>query len=203
VRAAKSNQNLDDLANRMRALDEKSFHEFAGFFGPRFKSLFIRKGLVESDAEDLAASSITDIALKIDKYRITQDGSFKAWVYKLAYHCLVDWWRGRQATIALSDDLNNSSVSADEIESNLEVILAVRDSMAQLSKIDQTLIKLRNLEMSYSYEEIGESLRMRAGTARVKHSRALKRLKKILEKDSRIQPLIARNLKNKPGERHG
>jgi RNA polymerase sigma factor (sigma-70 family) len=203
VRAAKSNQNLDDLANRMRALDEESFHEFAAFFGPRFKSLFIRKGLTESDAEDLAVSSITDIALKIDKYRITQDGSFKAWVYKLACHCLVDWWRSRRATIPLSDDLNNSSVSTDETESNLEVILAVRDSMAQLSEVDQTLIKLRNLEMSYSYEEIGERLGIRAGTARVRHSRALKRLKKLLEEDSRIQRLIARHLEHKLGGRHG
>lgn len=202
MRAAKSNQNLDDLANRMRTLDEESFHEFAAFFGPRFKALFIRKGLMESDAEDLAASSITDIALKIDKYRVTQDGTFKAWVYRLAYHCLVDWWRGRQATIPLSDDLSSSSVSTDEIEPNLEVILAVRDSMAQLSKADQALIKLRNLEMSQSYDEIGESLGIRPGTARVKHSRALKRLKKLLEEDSRIQKLITRNPESRPGDRY-
>lgn len=190
MRAAKSDINLSDLADRMRALDEQSFHEFARIFGPRFKSLFRRKGLIEPDADDLASSCITDIALKIDKYQAVEHASFKAWVYTLAYHYLVDWWRHRRATIPLSDELQISLPSDEEIEPNLEIVLAVRDAMARLSEIDQTLVKLRNLETEHSYNEIGKSLGMRPSTARVKHSRALSRLKKLLEKDPRIGRLI-------------
>jgi RNA polymerase sigma factor (sigma-70 family) len=192
VRAAKSEIDIEDLARRMSAFDELAFKEFADMFGPRFKALFSRRGLPMAEAEDLSVSCVTDIALKVNKYRPTEGGSFEGWVFTLAHRYLIDWWRARRATVPLPDGLAYIPTSSEEFEPNLNAVFAVRDAMAQLSETDQLLIRLRNLGEEYSYDEIGRRLGLRADTARVRHFRAMKRLKIILEKDSRIQRFIHR-----------
>ena len=91
-------QPLEDLPVRLRNTEPAAFEEFAEYFGPRFRGLFLGKGLPPDEAEDLAATCITDIQLKVDRYRQIPRGSFKAWVFVLARHALADWYRAKQRT---------------------------------------------------------------------------------------------------------
>jgi RNA polymerase sigma-70 factor (ECF subfamily) len=183
---------MEKLARRMVASEDQAYREFGAIFGPRFRAFFLKHGLTGSDAEDLAISCITDIALKVKKYKSTKDGSFEAWVFTIARNTLVDWWRKHQATVPLTDDLSTENLLGGELKPNINVVLAVRDATAQLSKTDQAVIQLRELGVEHSYDEIGEHLGIRPETARVRHFRALKRLASILKRDPRIRNFLDR-----------
>lgn len=75
-----SNTCLEELAKRMIALEDNAYYEFADIFGTKFKSYFLRHGLSDFNAEDLASTCITDIALKVGKYKQIENGNFEAWV---------------------------------------------------------------------------------------------------------------------------
>lgn len=196
--AARSDIDVEDLARRMTLLEEQAFCEFAEIFGPRFRAFFIKRGLTRSDAEDVAVSCVTDIALKVERYRALPGGSFERWVFTFARNYLVDWWRNRHSYYSLYDDsqLSDSSWSDfrsdDGLEPDSDAVLAVRDAMVKLSETDRTLIRLRNLEGESTYTDVGRQLGISSGNARVRHFRALKRLKSLLEKDPRIKKFLSK-----------
>lgn len=199
----RSNAEMDALARRMAAMEEEALREFGDFFGPRLRAFFLRHGLAVGDAEDLAVSCITNIALKVEQYKPMKNGSFAAWVFTAARHTLVDWWRTHQATVPLSNNLPAQEPPGDdESEPNIEVILAVTEAVAQLSEIDRIIVQLRDLGAEHTYAEISERLRIPSGTARVRHLRALKKLQSILQKDQRLREILARG-KNRGAEEVG
>lgn len=189
MRMARSAKVIEGLAIRMAALEEQSYVDFADIFGPRLKTYFMRRGLSPADAEDLSVSCVTDIALKISKFQPIREGGFEAWVFTLARHSLSDWWRARHETLPLPEQLE-AMPHSDEPEPQPEVVTAVRDALEQLSETDRSLIRLRNLGAEHTYAEIGERLGLRSQTARVRHFRALKRLKAILEVDVRLSRFL-------------
>lgn len=193
MRVARSPQEIEDLAARMAAAEEDAFAEFVVTFGPRLRAFFIKKGLAASDAEDLSVSCVTDIALKVDKYKSLREGGFEAWVFTLARHSLIDLLRSRRNTEPLSASL--TAQVADEEEdagSEFAISLAVRDAVARLSAPDQLLIRLRHLEAESTYQEIATHLGISTEAARVRHFRAMKRLKSLLETDGRISRFLER-----------
>lgn len=187
---AKSISDLDGLATRMAALEEEAFTQFAHIFGPRLRAFFVRRGLAESDAEDLAGSCVTDIALKVRHYRQIAEGGFGAWVFTLAHHALADWREAHVPTEPLSDDLATETVG-DADESDLSVILAVEEALAKLPELDRSLIRLRLLKEDKTYKAFLERNGMSAGAARVRHFRALRKLKNTLEADPRITEYLS------------
>lgn len=185
--------DIDSLATRMLALEEEAFNEFASVFGPRFRAFFVRRGLTAMDAEDLAVSCVTDIALKVEKFRSVTGGGFEAWVFTLARRALFDWWRQRQETVPLSEDLPAPSAEEEDVESDPGVIAAVREALGQLPESEQKLVMLRNLGPEHTYADLSAQLGVTPEAARVRHFRAMKRLKSILENDPRIQKLLERS----------
>lgn len=190
--------SMEELAQKMIALEDQAFSEFAAIFGYRFRALFLKKGLTAADAEDLAVSCVTDIALKVNRYEKTQEGSFEAWVFTLARHALVDWRRKNQATVPLDEEMQMRQSSETDSTPNLKIIFAVHEALDQLSEDNRTLVQLRNFGGNYTYAEIGEQLCIEEGTARVRYSRAKNELRALLEKDPRVQPYIERGKKSKP-----
>jgi RNA polymerase sigma-70 factor (ECF subfamily) len=186
---AKSISDIDGLATRMGALEEEAYNEFAHVFGPRLRAFFIRRGLTETDAEDLAGSCVTDIALKVNKYRQLTEGGFAAWVFTLARRALSDWRRTYRPTEPLSDDFAAPSVEGDG-EADLSAVQAVQEALSQFSELDRSLILLRNLREEQTYSSLGKLHGISEGAARVRHFRALKQLRTILEKDPRIKEYL-------------
>ena len=189
----RSDINMEDLAQRMSTLDERAFSEFSDIFGPRFRRHFVKRGLNITDAEDLSVSCITDIALKANQYP-PANGNFEGWVFTLARHYLVDWWRsGQQLSAHLSDDdLPLETPEAETVEPNMDVVSAVREAMENLSEGDKQIIRVRDLEGASTFAEIGKELKITAGAARVRHMRALERLEALLDQDIRIEKYLER-----------
>ena len=187
MRVARPNSEIEDLAARMAAAEDDAYAEFAVTFGPRLKAFFVRKGVARADAEELSVSCVTDIALKVNKYKPVRAGGFEAWVFTVARHFLIDWLRSRRDTEPLTDDLASLPFDEDEeVAPDLVITIAVREAITQLSAPDQTVIRLRHLESEATYEEIANCLGISPEAARVRHFRAMKRLKSILEEDDRI-----------------
>jgi RNA polymerase sigma factor (sigma-70 family) len=183
----------------MLSQEEEAYAEFADTFGPRLRAYFVSRGLVLADAEDLAVSCVTDIALKVDRYRQSVGGGFEAWVFTLARHALSDWRRTQLPTEPLDESLLVGGAGEDKEEKS-DIVFAVREALERLPDADRMLILLRDLEGEHSYQEIGERMNIRQETARVRHSRALAKLKSILEYDPRVRRRLARSQNNPSGE---
>ncbi|MDQ3821105.1 MAG: hypothetical protein M3362_25950, partial [Acidobacteriota bacterium] len=105
MRRAKSDENVERLAQRLSALEPQAFEEFSDLFTPRIKGYLMRHGLTASDAEDLTVSCITDTALKVDKYKLIDGVGFAAWVFTLVRHSFVDWLRKRHGNVPYIEDV--------------------------------------------------------------------------------------------------
>jgi len=185
----------NDLARRMAGLEEDAFCEFADEFGPRLKAFFLRERLNVSDAEDLAAQCVGDIALKVGRFDPDKGGNFSGWAYALARNALVDWLRRRRPETFLEDLPEAQWAQLERAEPNMEVVSAVNEALGKLSENDRTIIELRDYGIEYSYAEIGQRLGIETGTARLRRFRALRRLEGILEQDARILKVLGRNQK--------
>lgn len=157
-------------------------------------------------AEELAVSCVTDIALKVERYNPARGGRFDSWVFTLAYHALVDWWRANPREISLPDDLAESLVFHEGEEPDPQalpdVVDAVRDAVARLPERDQALLRHRDLGDMTPYGDIAHQLGMREATVRVRHHRALLQLKSLLEPDPRVQRFLRRG-PEASGDRNG
>lgn len=194
MRPQPSHSKLEDLWQRMVLLEDNAYREFSDLFGWRFRSFFMSRGVPMAEAEDLAVDCVTDVALKVNRYD-PEKGRFGAWVYTLARHALADWWRRHRTSLPLSDETaaaeyQRDSIAEEPTERQTDIVDAVREAMAQIPEHDQILVRMRELESDQPYSAIAKRLGIRTGTARVRHHRALRRLKTILGKDPRIQPLL-------------
>lgn len=186
---------FDSLALRLASLDEAAFDEFGHEFGPRLLGYFQRLGLSTADAESLAVTCVTEASMKAVQYVPRADGSFTGWVYKLAYHQLVDWKRENSRTRTLTTDDGLDAVAApccdksdpNPGETNLGVFDAVHGAMEELSELDRKIVQLRNFGAVHTYDEISEILSITVGSARVRHLRACKKLEQILSRYPAIQ----------------
>lgn len=184
MRPGPSQERIDSdaLAERMLARDEHAFREFAEIFGPRLRRLFLAAGVPNYEAEDLAVSCITDIALNVPSYQ-PGNGGFAKWVWTIAKHKLADYLSNARRSPPLaegtaSDDNKDSRDMPDEAAT-----AAVRKALDQLAQPDQEIVMLRGSDWA-TFEEIEKILALSPGAARVRYQRALRRLKAILETGS-------------------
>lgn len=190
--AARGREYFEELAGRLLAYEEQAIREFIAYFGPRFRRMFLRRGLPEVDAEDLADCCVTDIIFKIEKYGKIEGGNFEAWVFTLARREIANWYRKRPPTEPFPEGFDPPDDEEGNYKKNWLTIGAVRKALAQLSESDRRLIELRYQRSDMKFDEIGKHLDQSAQTTRVRHHRALKRLERILEQDPRLDHLLAR-----------
>lgn len=174
-------------------MDERAFVEFAEILGPVLRNFFLRKGLNETAAEDLAADLVTDIALKADKYEKTESGSFKAWIFAIARNELANRTRRKLPTEPLEDQKRQfPSRATKSAAGNPQILAAVEEAIVRLPPKYQEVISLRYLDGHNSFADIGRILGIAEGSARQRHSRARKRLEVMLAGDARLKKLIER-----------
>jgi RNA polymerase sigma factor (sigma-70 family) len=180
---------FDALAQRMIAGEDEAFETFSDIFGPRFKAMFLAKGLDVCEAEDLAVTCVSDIAIAIGQYSQAIGGGFEAWAFTIARHRLVDWWRDHKVqTIPLCESMN--LVDQDCIEDDTVLSVAVRETVKLLSIQDQEIIALRYLSHSQSYEEIASVLGISKGAVRVRMMRTLQKLAQKLSANPTIREFL-------------
>lgn len=191
--------STEELAAALARAEEPAYEAFVQQYGPRLRGYLLSKGLQVADAESLAVSLVTDIALKAPRFQVERGGPFDSWVFTLARHGLVDWWR-QQFRFARPEQIPEEPVFELALELEIprrkDLIDAVEQAFSKLSETDQEILRRHDMELNQSFKEIGADLKMRPGTARVRRLRALRRLEASLRADTRIQDFLCKCGKN-------
>jgi DNA-directed RNA polymerase specialized sigma24 family protein len=88
--------DIDQLPSRLKEHDEGAIRIFFDVFGPRLRRYFLALGSCSADAEALAVSCLTDIALfKVQKFEDRGPKAFESWVFRVAKRAWIDERRGR------------------------------------------------------------------------------------------------------------
>jgi len=178
--------DIEALAGRLAKRDPAAFREFDSTFGPKIYRYLRNKGLPDADADDLTATLITDIELKADKYRFS--GSFKNWVFRIVRNAWCDWSRENGTPIAtLDEEISTADLYEGEFATNPEVDRIVQAAEARLPPLEREILQLRYHGVADTFEEIGRYLGMNPATIRTRHSRALKKLDRMLKNHPLIQ----------------
>lgn len=140
------------------------------------------------DAED--AVSETVIAAYEGISRLRKDESFGSWIFViLSNRCMkILRSRGREASSYGAEETYQNARCDTQAEPDFaqEYVQGeeVREALAGLNE-EERMIVVFSVFGGYSSEEIGAILKMKAATVRSKKSRALHRMRRVLENDSR------------------
>jgi RNA polymerase sigma-70 factor (ECF subfamily) len=152
------------------------------------------------DPSDVVQEALATAYPRLDDYLRDPPLPFYPWLRQFAWDCLVDLHRRHVtarrrsvtreevATPGLSSEsvlrLSQRLMSRGSSPSNRMIQQELRDrlqaALAKLSPNDREILVMRNLEQM-SAAEIGAVLGIREGTVRVRHLRALERLRNLLE----------------------
>jgi RNA polymerase sigma factor (sigma-70 family) len=169
---------IDNLALRMAQLDEAAVRDFSQEFSPRLWRYFLRRGVSESESEALAVSCVSDVWLKLDRFKPQSPGSFEAWVFTLARNALTDERRGEwTGAQALAEVAQQGPIDSDDDPATTAIVSGqVYEALAELADVDQVIIRLRYFEEEQSFAQIGRQLNLSENAARVRHHRAMRTL---------------------------
>jgi hypothetical protein len=118
----------DDLAERMKRLDEAAVGEFSRAFGPRLWYFFLKRGLSWADAEALAVTCVTKTWLNIESFQPQGPGSFERWVFRLAKHIWIDDARraGKRPSVGVNEHGLEADSEAPELVGNGDIARQVQ-----------------------------------------------------------------------------
>lgn len=144
-------------------------------------------------AEDLTAQAFHKAMRKLGRFR-WQGVSITAWLYRIAGNEVNSYLRklyrrkkyeGPWVEHYEPVDVNSPDRELSDAESEVEkhaLFLGLNKQIKKLDPQDQTILTLRYFEQK-SYGEIADILGKREGTMRMRASRALDKLKRLLAKE--------------------
>jgi RNA polymerase sigma factor (sigma-70 family) len=132
-----------------------------------------------ANAEDVVQEVFMKVLKKAGSFR--HEGSFKAWLFNIARNATLDSLRKdkSQPTPVPMDDYSNAQLvdhrDAEQSASGRESLRLLERAMARLPTHFQEVIWLGRFQFA-SFEELGQALDCKAGTARVRMHRAMQQL---------------------------
>lgn len=139
----------------------------------------------QADAEDITQEVFVRAWRSINKYKVT-GAPFIAWLTTIARNLIISRYRAAKRLVPLPeiDPPSNNSDSPEEITEMSFTRNYVRDAVLKLKGEKQKVIQMRFIN-EMSHEEVAIALNKTAGAIRVIQYRALKDLRRIMEKDKR------------------
>ncbi|NCU32241.1 MAG: RNA polymerase sigma factor [Candidatus Moranbacteria bacterium] len=138
----------------------------------------------EADAEDIMQESFIEAFDKIHTFR--GEGSFVAWLKRIAVNKSINLLRTKRKSISLEDgapEVTDNSHDEASISENIFCRLEeIRAAMDKLPENYRIVLSLQLLE-GYDQEEISEILGTTHGNVRTRYSRAKQKLLQIIMKE--------------------
>ncbi len=180
-----SQHNLNYLISRAQTGEESSIGElFERYNQAIYRFLAYRVGSKE-DAEDLTQTVFMEMVKSLPHYKSRPDAGFSSWLFRIARHRLIDYYRRQKTTLPL-DDLTPSdhpNLQTNAMEPDLDTRLSlVRQAMRRLPERYQTIIQLLFIENA-SLEDAARVLEISTLSARVLKFRAIRKLKILINLD--------------------
>jgi RNA polymerase sigma-70 factor (ECF subfamily) len=150
---------------------------------PLFRFLAGDMNIPESDAEELAADVLMVVHAKVSGFRFSERAKLTTWIFQVAKNRAIDYHRrSKPDSCELSDSVVGSDTEKAGTYTNRNPHLHtwLANELAGLSEQDRQILNWRALD--YDFAQIANWLGMAEGTARVRHKRALDKLKAAAER---------------------
>lgn len=137
------------------------------------------------EALDLLQETYLQAFRHLHDYR--GDAPLEAWLRMIALRKAIDWKRSVLKRLKRMRELKETTVTVDPAPTKAHFDSersALKDALESLSSIQRAVILLREWEQ-WSFREIANALNCKESTARVHHTRARNKMRKIL-KDSAV-----------------
>lgn len=170
-----------ELIRRARRGDIKAFSTlYAGIYKDLYRFALCTTRHVQ-DAEDAVSETVAAAYENIGKLR--KEESFRSWMFTILNNQCRKILRGRNRTVSTDerDDIARDTESAAGHEPDYAGQHDVRAAFAALEEEEQMIIAF-SVFGGYRSEEIAAMLDKNAATVRSRKSRALGKMRKILEK---------------------
>ena len=145
-----------------------------------------------SGQPDMSEDIVQTVFYRMLKYRhtFTGDGSFRAWMYHLARHVLVDTVQknkrmGYHHDVADYAEKLGGGIAADESLQKEQDLALLQEALAALSSEHREVLVLSRFQ-ELKYEEIARVLNTTEGAVKVRVHRAMNELKKIYQRIEQV-----------------
>jgi len=137
-------------------------------------------------AEELCADLLMVVHEKIGTFRFGERAKLTTWIFEIAKNRAIDYHRRSKPDCcslneAIQQQDQDATVGSEYAGRNETLLVWLRSELEQLSERDQAILKWRALEIPFA--QIAAWLQMTEGTVRVRHKRALDKLKVAAERD--------------------
>ena len=132
------------------------------------------------DAEDLCADVFAEVLRCLPRYD-PEKASLSTWIYQITRFTFIDYLRKRHSSEQLDEDI----AEADHLEEsiiNKETLERLSSALLTLKREERDIIVLRYYK-DLSLTEISRLTGISYGMVKVKHNKALRALRILLESD--------------------
>jgi len=136
----------------------------------------------ETDAEELTADVLIAVRNSIRDFQFGKRARLTTWIFKIAQNRAIDYHRRSKPEFCELDDsiVGPGEKAGTYTNRNPHLRGWLANELAGLSEQDRQILNWRALD--YDFAQIGEWMGMAEGTARVRHKRALDKLKAAAER---------------------
>jgi len=169
-------------AELLRAADARAFGELYGRHAAAVHEWFARR--VAWAAADLTAETFARAWLSRRRFRDDRDGTALPWLLGIGRNVLRESARqdrvetAARARLGLPVDLADDEFA--DVDDRLSPRPSLRAALAELPPHERRALELRVVD-ELSYDDVARSLRIRPAAARLRVSRALRRLASVKE----------------------
>jgi RNA polymerase sigma factor (sigma-70 family) len=177
-------EEIEELVLMAQKGDHDAFSKLYDIFvDPIYRYIYFR--VKAKDAEDLLETLFMKVWENLKQYKFKKNKSFSAWIFRIAHNLVVDYYRSskKHETSELLDYIADKNTDNDPVkttQSNLDKDY-LKLAMSKLKKKHQEIIIYKFVN-ELSNKEIAQILSKTEGNLRILQFRALKALKKELEK---------------------
>ncbi len=166
---------LQSLVSKAQAGDEESFRVLFSMLSPRVFRFIRPRAKNREDALDVLQETFVDFWKGMSSFSYKGDTSLDAFLYTIASRKLNRIFRSWKRDISLESLEDVESSTGEQDSTKIDVLNALKS----LKSKDKEVLILRHIE-GYSFSEIAFFLEESENTLKVRHHRAILRLKKIL-----------------------
>lgn len=159
--------------------DQSSLAELFRLFSDRVYGFFRARISDEAEAEDLTQIVFLEMLRSLHRYAPKRNAKFSTWLFQIARHRLIDFYRARRTTIPLdSVEPAHPSLTSDPVEPDLDKAVIDR-AFRHLPEHYQTVLHLRFRE-DMSVADVARIMERTKVGVRVIQYRALRSLRRLL-----------------------